>query len=76
MYTSSIVNKYGDTEKVKDDVRTLNEILARQGDSLLIDVIAEHVGYVANKFKLSSSDRAMMMIALVDELEAAIKERI
>lgn len=76
MYTSSIISKYGDIDKVKTDVKTLNEILSRQGISLLIDVIAEHIGDTVNKFKLGPSDRAMTMITTVDELEAAIKERI
>jgi hypothetical protein len=75
-YVSSIINNYGDTDNVKRDVKTLNEILSRQGASLLIDVIAEHVGNTANKFNFHSSDRAMTLIALVDELESAIKERI
>lgn len=75
-YISSVVTKYGDTENVKNDVKTLNEILSRQGSSLLIDVIAESVGNVANKFKFHSSDRCMTMISLVDELENALKERL
>lgn len=75
-YVSSITTKYGDVDKVKNDIKTLNEILLRQGTSLLIDVIAESCGNTVNKFKLPSSDRAMLMISLCDELEQAIKERI
>lgn len=74
-YISSIVTKYGDITRVKQDVITLNEILARQGASLLIDVIAESVGDAAIKFKFHASDIAMTRIALVDELDEAIKER-
>jgi hypothetical protein len=75
-YVSSITTKYGDLERVREDVKTLNDILARQGSSLLIDVIAEQVGNTANKFNFRNDERAMTMIALVDELENAIKERI
>lgn len=75
-HTSSIISKYGDTKNVKKDVATLNEILARQGTSLFLDVIAEHVGRVAFKHKFHSSDVAMTKISLVDELENAINERI
>jgi hypothetical protein len=75
-YISSIITKYGDLEKVKDDSRILAEILSRQGASLLIDAIAEHTGSTANKYKFHSSDRCMTMIALVDELEEALKERL
>lgn len=75
-YQSSILSKYGDTDNVKADAKVLQEIISRQGTSLLIDAIAEHVRTVANKFKFHSSDTAMTMISLVDELEEAIKERI
>lgn len=76
MYTSSIVSKYGDTENVKKDVKTLNEILQRQGNSLLLDVVAEHAGETANKFKMLPSDRFMLMISLVGELKESLKERL
>lgn len=76
MYTSSIVSKYGDVDSIKNDVKLLNEILSRQGNSLLLDVIAEHAGNTANKFKLLPSDRSMLMISLVDELEESLKERL
>lgn len=75
-YVSSIVTKYGDVENVKRDAKTLREILSRQGSSLLIDVIADSIGEAALKFKFTKSDSAMTMIATVDELESAIKERI
>lgn len=67
---------YGDIDKVKADVKTLNDILSRQGSSLLIDVIAEHCGNFVNTYKLHSSDRAMLIISLVDELAEALKERV
>lgn len=35
-YVSSITTKYGDIENVKKDIKVLNEILSRQGSSLLI----------------------------------------
>lgn len=75
-YISSIVNKYGDTENLKQDIKTLSDIIDRQGSDLLIDVIAENAGNTANKFKLSPSDRTMTMIALVDSLENSLKERL
>lgn len=75
-YTSSIINKYGDPDNVKNDVKTLINIINRQGDTLLIDCIAEHAGKTANKFRLSESDRTMIMISLVDQLEEALKERL
>lgn len=76
MYTSSMINKYGDNDNVNSDIKTLNEILARQGSQLLIDVIAEQAANAANKFKFSNTDRSMTMISLVDSLEEALKERL
>ena len=76
MYTSSIVNNYGDTDNVKKDTRVLNDILSRQGTSLLIDVIAETTGETCNKFKLNSLDRRQLVNTLVDELREALLERV
>ena len=75
-YVSSVIAKYGDSARVNEDAKTLSEIMARQGASLLIDVIAEYTGTTANRFKFHSSDRAMTRIALVDELDNALKERL
>lgn len=75
-YVSSIVTKYGDVAKVKADSKTLSEIQSRQGSSLLIDSIAEHVGNVVNKFNLNSEDSKRLMESLVSELKESILERI
>lgn len=75
-YVSSIVIKYGDTDKVSLDSARLFEILDRQGSSLLIDVIAEHAGRGANKFKLSDEDRTTLLNSLVNELREALSERL
>jgi hypothetical protein len=74
-YVSSIVSKYGDVDRVKSDVETLNEILGRQGSSLLIDVIAESVGATSNRFKLSDSERQRLVESLVTELKESLLER-
>lgn len=74
-YVSSIVTKYGDLDNVRSDVKTLNEILDRQGTSLLIDVIAEHCGDTVNKFKLSDTESKRVLDTLVTELRDAILER-
>lgn len=75
-YVSSIMTKYGDIEKVKQDVKTLNEILTRQGSSLLIDVIAESIGNAAIKFKMSDLDRNRLQHDIVSEFNNSICERI
>lgn len=73
-----IVNvlRYGHPEKVKQDVITLNDIIARQGSSLLLDVIAENCGINANLFKLSEEDRLTMCDGYTNELREAILERV
>jgi len=50
-YTSSVIKKYGDSENVPQDVKTIFEILDRQGSSILIDCLAEKVG-AANSYSL------------------------
>ena len=74
-YISSIINKYGDRDQVPADCRTLNDIISRQGTSLLIDCIAEHVGTVALKFNMSPQDRMNVLHSLVAELREALAER-
>lgn len=68
--------KYGDSENVCKDVAILNEIMARQGASLLVDVIAEHCGKVALKFSLNETDRHNLIQSLSTELREAIAERV
>lgn len=75
-YTSSITTKYGDIENVKADVKSLHEILARQGSSLLLDCIAEHVGQTVLKFKLNSAEAEKILNNLTGELKESIFERI
>lgn len=72
---SSIVTKYGDLDRVKEDAKTLNEILSRQGASLLIDVIGDHCGETVNKFRLGDADRVRLRDSLVTELKESINER-
>lgn len=75
-YVSSITSKYGDVENVKNDVKILNDILNRQGTSLLIDVIAENVGSSSVKFNFSSKEKHRVIEKLVFELRESINERV
>lgn len=70
------MSKYGDVERVKQDVETLNEIHGRQGSSLLIDVIAEHVGRCASQFSMNETERLRVLESLINELRESISERI
>lgn len=74
-YVSSIIFKYGDTDRVREDVKTLNEILGRQGLSLFIDVIAECVARSALEFKNTNAEVKVATESIVDELREAIGER-
>lgn len=75
-YVSSIINKYGDMENVKSDLETLKDIQSRQGDSLLIDRIAEQAGSLSIKYKLSTLERKNLIDSLVNELTEALNERL
>lgn len=74
-YNSSITTKYGDVENVKSDVKTLNEILGRQGTSLLIDVIASYVGEKVIRYKINHIETTRLVKSLVAELNESLLER-
>lgn len=67
---------YGDIENVKNDVIKLNDIIDRQGTSLLLGVIAEKCGISVNKFKMNEEERKILLKSIMDELREAILERI
>lgn len=75
-YVSSIVSKYGDTNNARQDSKALREILERQGVSLLIDVLADHVGVCANNHKLTETERNKVRDSMLNELRESINERI
>ena len=75
-YISSVVIKYGDIEKVKQDAKTIRDIESRQGSSLLIDCLAESCGETAIKFNFSSTDRKNLIKNLLSELENALRKRL
>ncbi len=75
-YVSSIINKYGDIDNVKNDVKVLNEILSRQSKSLLIDVMASFVGDCALKYKYTEAEKMLVVNSLVAELRESLLERL
>lgn len=74
-YVSSIITKYGDTKKVSQDVKTINEIIYRQGYSLLIDLIAEFIGEQNLKYKWDSVERMRVEDHVAESVREAIQER-
>ncbi len=74
-YISSIVTKYGDLDQVKQDSRTLQDIIKRQGTSLVIDNLAEFIGRMSIEYKLSTDEVKNLRESLISELNYAIKER-
>jgi len=68
--------KYGDYDNVTKDAKTIYEIMNRQGNTLLLECIAERIGIAAKRFKLGSEDRTRLMDSIVDELKQEILERI
>lgn len=75
-YNSSIIFKYGDIDKVKDDSKVLHDIISRQGSTLLIDVIAEHIGQANLNHNFSDIEKNRILTLTVNELKYAILERI
>jgi hypothetical protein len=74
-YTSSIINLYGDNDKVREDSKVLKDILDRQGTTLLLHVIANHVGSNAYKYDLTQGDVTRLKDSLTSELRNSINER-
>ncbi len=75
-YISSIVSLYGDTDNIKKDINTLNDIISRQGDLLLLDVIAENAGQAAIKFNMSIDERNRLVNTILHHLNNALGERV
>ena len=75
-YTSSIIKKYGDSENVPKDVKTIFEIFDRQGSSILLDCLAEKVGASSIKYNWSQDEREKIIQSLVGELLNALQERL
>lgn len=74
-YVSSITSNYGDVSKVKDDVKTLNEILNRQGTRLLIDVISSYTGELINKYKMTDKERNNLVNSILHDFNESMSER-
>ena len=75
-YTSSIINKYGDTDNVKKDTTILTEILSRQGMDLVIDCMAEYIGSCAIKYNMTDQDRNNLIKVLPEQLKESLQERL
>lgn len=75
-YISSIISMYGDESNIKKDVAVVNDIIARQGDLLLIRLIAEHAGQCCIKYKMNEEERKRLIKTLVDDLNESLQERL
>jgi hypothetical protein len=71
-----MISHYGDTENVKTDAKQALDIINRQGTSFLMDCLAEHIGNVAIKYKLSDEERVRLANSLSKELQEAVLERV
>ncbi len=67
---------YGDFDVIKIDVKTLHDIINRQGSNLIVDCLAESLGQTVIKFKLSESEANKALDTLLNELEQQTLERI
>lgn len=72
-YTSSIINKYGDTDNVKKDAKVLKDIFDRQGVTFLLDSIAERIGVYCLHY--NTEQKREVINNVVNELKSALDER-
>jgi len=75
-YVSSILTKYGDPARVKQDAATITEIISRQGSNLVLDCVAEYAGNAAIKFSFDKDARKTLMIRLTSDFKDALDERL
>lgn len=75
-YVSSIIKNYGDMQNVRNDSKTVGEIVSRQGSDFLLDVVAETAGNYAVEWKLSPEDRKVLIKHLTEHFINALNERL
>lgn len=68
-------HKYNDKAAIPNDCKTIFDIIKRQGDSILMDCLAEAVGDFCIKHNLSKSDRLVLVNGLVAEFTNALNKR-
>jgi len=73
---TSIITKYGDRDNVPKDCKALYDIIKRQGASLLIDCIAEHVGQANLNHHFNTIEKQRIVEMTIDELNEAMWERL
>ena len=70
------LRNYGDFEQVKNDVKTLHDIINRQGTNLIVDCIAEIIGDTSSKHNLTFDESKQALESIIDELKTQTFERI
>lgn len=67
---------YGDFDNIKSDVKTLHDILNRQGTNLVVDCIADTIGTTGLKFGLTFDESKDALDSILSELKQQTLERI
>ena len=70
------LRKYGDIDNAKKDIKTIHEILDRQGANLITDCIAESIGLTSIKFNLPFNESKKIIDSIIDELRTQTFERL
>lgn len=70
------LRNYGDFEQVKNDVKTLHDIINRQGTNLVVDCIAQRLALTALKYDLPFDESKQALESIIDELKTQTFERI
>lgn len=70
------LRNYGDFEQIKDDVKTLHDIINRQGTNLVVDCMAEIIGDTSSKHNLTFDESKQALESIINELKTQTYERI
>jgi len=70
------LRNYGDFNNIQNDVKTLHDIINRQGTNLVVDCLAESLGNTGLKFNLTDKECIKIMDSIIDEFRTQTFERI
>ena len=69
------VKNYGDIDAVRNDAKTISDILGRQGIPFALDCIAECIGKTSLLFSFTENENMRILHTTLEDLKSAILER-
>ena len=67
---------YGDYDNVTKDAKAIYDIQSRQGNSLILECVAETLGKTCSKFNMTEKERMRVVGQLLGEFKELMLERV